>query len=344
MCVCHVLVVHDVCAPSLVVPFFAEGFFIKTNSKSLNDGPVTSFCPNRTCCCYMKPFRSIVVWAEPCFNVVLIRCAWCILSMPHRSCSRLGKRTWPEVSSDGARRASYQRQHRSMMNQRSRQSQKMSQSSTVSSWTKKNQTLSHRHSWSSHQSSSKKSQCQSPNYQPCFGAPQLVGAGAVHRAQDSVRQGLFLNSAHHTMSRRCSAFQLFACHHKHVSIFLCHHKAGWRMLRASSETASVARDLRVKRKIFPDVCISCFVVLVFDISLADCRSLLPMCVCSVRPLSLECTQLSVWCACQVPQERCMCWKYAPSNKYAACVELDFRPNSLRSLILRYTVSLERGGV
>ena len=65
------------------------------------------------------------------------------------------------------------------------------------------------------------------------------------------------------------------------------------MLRASSETASVARDLRVERKIFPDVCISCFVVLVFDISLADCRSLLPMCVCSVRPPSLECTQLSV---------------------------------------------------
>ena len=51
------------------------------------------------------------------------------------------------------------------------------------------------------------------------------------------------------------------------------------MLRASSETASVARDLRVKRKIFPDVCISCFVVLVFDISLADCRSLL--CVCAL---------------------------------------------------------------
>ena len=53
------------------------------------------------------------------------------------------------------------------------------------------------------------------------------------------------------------------------------------MLRASSETASVARDIRVERKIFPDVCISCFVVLVFDVSLADCRSLLPMCVCSV---------------------------------------------------------------
>ena len=62
------------------------------------------------------------------------------------------------------------------------------------------------------------------------------------------------------------------------------------MLRASSETASAARDLRVERKIFPDVCISCFVVLVFDISLADCRSLLPMCV---RPPSLECTQLCV---------------------------------------------------
>ena len=50
------------------------------------------------------------------------------------------------------------------------------------------------------------------------------------------------------------------------------------MLRESSETASVARDLRVERKIFPDVCISCFVVLVFGISLADCRSLLHMCV------------------------------------------------------------------
>ena len=43
-------------------------------------------------------------------------------------------------------------------------------------------------------------------------------------------------------------------------------------------------------------------------------------------------QVSVWCACQVPQERCMCWKDAPSNKYAACVELDVRPNSLRSLV------------
>ena len=40
----------------------------------------------------------------------------------------------------------------------------------------------------------------------------------------------------------------------------------------------------------------------------------------------------------------MCWKYAPSKMYAACVELDFRPNSLRSLILRYTVSLEKSGV
>ena len=72
----------------------------------------------------------------------------------------------------------------------------------------------------------------------------------MHRAQASVRQGLFLNSAHHMMSRRRSTFQLFACHHKHVSIFLCHHKAGWRMLRASSETASVARDLRVKTRSF----------------------------------------------------------------------------------------------
>ena len=50
------------------------------------------------------------------------------------------------------------------------------------------------------------------------------------------------------------------------------------------------------------------------------------------------------CSCQVPQERCVCWKYAPSKMYAACVELDFRPNSLRSLILRCTVSLEKGGV
>ena len=40
----------------------------------------------------------------------------------------------------------------------------------------------------------------------------------------------------------------------------------------------------------------------------------------------------------------MCWKYAPSKMFAACVELDFRPNSLRSLILRCTVSLEQGGV
>ena len=36
---------------------------------------------------------------------------------------------------------------------------------------------------------------------------------------------------------------------------------------------------------------------------------------------------------ELPQNR-MCWKYAPSNKYAACVELDIRPNSLRSLIMR----------
>ena len=43
-----------------------------------------------------------------------------ILRRPHRSCSRLGKRTRPEVSSDRARRASYQRHHRSMMNQSSR--------------------------------------------------------------------------------------------------------------------------------------------------------------------------------------------------------------------------------
>ena len=49
-------------------------------------------------------------------------------------------------------------------------------------------------------------------------------------------------------------------------------------------------------------------------------------VCSVGPLSFERTQLSVWCACQVPQERCVSWKYAPSNKYAACVELDVRPS------------------
>ena len=99
-------------------------------------------------------------------------------------------------------------------------------------------TLSHRHRWSRHR---RRASARVRTTSSCFGAPQLVGAGAVHRAQDSVRQGLFLNSAHHTMSRRCSTFQLFACHQKHVSIFLCHHKAGWRMLRASSETASVAR-------------------------------------------------------------------------------------------------------
>ena len=94
-----------------------------------------------------------------------------ILRRPHRSCSRLGKRTRTEVSSDRARRASYQRQHRSMMNQSSRQSQKMSQSSAVSSWTKKNQhhrTLSHRHRWSSRQSSSEQSHSHSPRYQPLF--------------------------------------------------------------------------------------------------------------------------------------------------------------------------------
>ena len=71
-----------------------------------------------------------------------------ILRRPHRSCLRLGKRTRPEVSSDRARRASYQRQQRSMMNQSSRQSLK-SQGSAVSS-------------------STKESQCQSPNYQPLF--------------------------------------------------------------------------------------------------------------------------------------------------------------------------------
>ena len=32
------------------------------------------------------------------------------------------------------------------------------------------------------------------------------------------------------------------------------------------------------------------------------------------------------------RRRCMCWKYALSKMYAACVELDTRPNSLRSLI------------
>ena len=71
------------------------------------------------------------------------------------------------------------------------------------------------------------------------------------------------------------------------------HCRTWRMLRASSETASVARDFRVERKIFPDVCISCFVVLVFDISLADCRTLLPLCVCSVY-LSLYIHPNSKW--------------------------------------------------
>ena len=119
----------------------------------------------------------------------------------------------------------------------------------------------------------------------CFGAPQLLGAGAVHRALESVRQGLFLNSVHHTMSRRCSTFQLFACHHKHVSTFSMPPKSRVeRMLRASSETASGARDLRVEREIFPDICISCFVVFVFDISLADRRSLLLMCVLCVPEL------------------------------------------------------------
>ena len=33
-------------------------------------------------------------------------------------------------------------------------------------------------------------------------------------------------SAHHTMSRRCSTFQLFACHQKHVSIFYATTKQG----------------------------------------------------------------------------------------------------------------------
>ena len=34
------------------------------------------------------------------------------------------------------------------------------------------------------------------------------------------------HSAHHTMSRKCSTFQLFACHHQHVSIFFATTKEG----------------------------------------------------------------------------------------------------------------------
>ena len=65
---------------------------------------------------------------------------------------------------------------------------------------------------------------------------------------------IILNSAHNTMLRRCCAFQFFMPP-----------QAGWRMLRATSKTASEARDLRVKRKIFPDVCISCSVVFVLEL-------------------------------------------------------------------------------
>ena len=72
----------------------------------------------------------------------IFRTAWAHIlpKNPEEAASVLlavGKRTRPEVSSDRSRRASYQRQHRSIMNQGSRQSQKMSQSSAVSSWTKK---------------------------------------------------------------------------------------------------------------------------------------------------------------------------------------------------------------
>ena len=137
---------------------------------------------------------------------------------------------------------------------------------------------------------------EQPPTSPCSGAPQLVGAGAVHRARASVRQGLFLNSAHHTMSRRRSTFQLFACHHKHVSIFFMPPQS--RVEDASREFSNCVCSQRLpsENKIFPDVCISCFVVLVFDNSLADCRSL--HCVCALS----DHLRLSR-CACQVLQER-----------------------------------------
>ena len=52
-------------------------FFMVQDEFEVLDGPVTSFCSTSTCCCHMKPFRLIVDWAELCFHVVLIRCAWC---------------------------------------------------------------------------------------------------------------------------------------------------------------------------------------------------------------------------------------------------------------------------
>ena len=52
-------------------------FSIETNLKSLSNRLVTSFLFDPMCCCYMKPLPLIVVWADPCFHVVLSRCAWC---------------------------------------------------------------------------------------------------------------------------------------------------------------------------------------------------------------------------------------------------------------------------
>ena len=124
---------------------------------------------------FLKPV--IAPWVHEVINDIssrrdIFQTAWAhILPKNPEDAASILLGTRPEVSSDRARQGSFQRQHRSMMNQSSRQSQKMSQSSAVFSWKKKNQhhrTLSHWHRWSSRQSPSEKSQCQSPNYQPLF--------------------------------------------------------------------------------------------------------------------------------------------------------------------------------
>ena len=131
-------------------------------------------------------------------------------------------------------RASYQRQHRSMMNQRSRQSQKMSQSSTVSSWTKKNQTLSHRQPLEQPPGRHRRrASARIRTTSPCFLEHRNLSVLERCIALRIVYgRGLFLNSASpHDVAQVQAHSNCFACHHKHVfNFFYCHHKAGWRML------------------------------------------------------------------------------------------------------------------
>ena len=156
------------------------------------------------------------------------------------------------------------------------------------------------------------------------------------------------------MSRRCSTFQLFACHHKHVSIFFAttsrvEDASCVCSQRPPSETQDLSRCLHLLfrcarfryqscRLSVTYVCVLCEAPLHLNVLSCLC-GVCGWCVGGNSIYPHECSiMLSVCrlddsrCACQVPQEPCMCWKYAPSNKYAACVELDIRPNSLRSLI------------